>query len=156
MESLHSYITVTQQTHITVRHLSHFTEPVKWLWQQQSIYYYYMSIVDYVMIRISKRLSDNIHKTESFASLWLSEVTERKKREAYFSLRKLPATILGLAEVTATICAQGTHPSTCFFAPFITILILFLGIASVGSSHPTLPCCLVFRFWFLSFNLHCI
>ena len=59
-------------------------------------------------------------------------VTERKKREAYFSLRKLPATILGLAEVTATICAQGTHPSKCFFTPFITIFILFLGIASIA------------------------
>ena len=56
----------TQQTQITVRHLSHFAQPVKWLWQQKSIYYYYMCIVDYVMIRIPKRLSDNIHKTELF------------------------------------------------------------------------------------------
>ena len=68
MESLHLYITVTQQIQITVRRLSHFAQPVKWLWQQKSIYYYYMCIVDYVMIRISKRLSDNIRKTELFLS----------------------------------------------------------------------------------------
>ena len=72
MESLHSYVTVTQQTQITVRHLSHFPQPVKWLWQQKTIYYYYMCIVDYVMIRISKRLSDNIHKTERVVSVKIS------------------------------------------------------------------------------------
>ena len=48
------YYTVTQQTQITVRHLFHFAQPVKWLWQQKSIYYYYMCIVHYVMIRIQK------------------------------------------------------------------------------------------------------
>ena len=72
MESLHSYITVTQQTQIKVRDLSHFAQPVKWLWQQESIYYYFMCIVDYVMIRMSKRLSDNIHKTERVVSVKIS------------------------------------------------------------------------------------
>ena len=33
-----------------------------------------------------------------------------------------------------------------FSRRFITILILFLGIANVGSSHPPCPCFLVFRF----------
>ena len=43
-------ITVTQQTQITVRHLLHLAQPVKWLWQQKSIYYDCMCIVDYVTI----------------------------------------------------------------------------------------------------------
>ena len=36
------------------------------------------------------------------------------------------------------------HVFSCLF---ITILILFLGIARVGSSHPPLPC-----FWYLDFD----
>ena len=55
---------------ITVRRLSHFVQPVKWLWQQKSIYYDCMCIVDYV--RISKRLSDNICKTKGVVSVKIS------------------------------------------------------------------------------------
>ena len=63
-------ITVRQQTQITVKHLSHFAQPVKGLWQQKSIYYDCMCIVDYV--RISKRLSDNIRKTKRVVSVKIS------------------------------------------------------------------------------------
>ena len=63
-------ITVTQQTEITVIHLSHFAEPVKCLWQQKSICYDCICIVDYV--KISKRLSDNIRKTKIVASVKIS------------------------------------------------------------------------------------
>ena len=49
------------------------------------------------------------------------------------------ATVLGLAEVTTTILCTGCTSLDMFFASFITILILFLGIASIGSSHPPCP-----------------
>ena len=52
---------------ITVRHLSHFAQPVKWLWQQKSIYYDRMRIVDYV--KISWRLSDKTKRVVSVKSV---------------------------------------------------------------------------------------
>ena len=70
-----------------------------------------------------------------------------KEREAYFSLRKLPATILGLAEVTATICAQGMHPSTCFSRLLLQFSFFFLVLQALG--HPTLPSPV---FWYLDFD----
>ena len=74
-------------------------------------------------------------------------VMEWKKREAYFSLQKFLATILGLAEVTrrhfvhsARILAHVFHAFLLQFSFF------FLVYASVRLSHPPHPC-----FWYLDF-----
>ena len=81
-------------------------------------------------------------------------VTERKKKEAYFSLRKLLATILGLAEVTATIlCTVRASSHMCFRAFLLQFSFFFLVLQALGRSTLPAPVFWYLDFWFLSFQL---
>ena len=69
MESLHSNYSDTTDSDYSETFVP-FAQPVKWLWQQKSIYRDCIYIVDYAMI--SKRLSDNIRKTTRDVSVKIS------------------------------------------------------------------------------------